>query len=83
MSLQITHDPGWQATVDGERQPIRKDGLGFLVIEPRCEQGCTVALTYDGGPERTLTLLASLSAMLCVLGVGVFGKLRRLNYLKV
>ena len=32
--VQETWDPGWQASVDGQRLPIRKDPMNFMVIDP-------------------------------------------------
>jgi hypothetical protein len=32
--VQETWDPGWQASVDGHRLPIRKDPMNFMVIDP-------------------------------------------------
>ncbi len=61
--VQIAYHPGWSASVNGEPRAIRKDGLGFMVIEPRCQGTCTVELTYDGGLEMQLAeLLSGLTA---------------------
>ena len=77
--VQISHHPGWRASVRGEPLPIRKDGLGFMVIEPRCQGPCEVTLTYDGGLEmRIAKLLSGLTALGgLVWGCGI-GALRRL-----
>jgi len=32
--VQETWDPGWRASVDGTPLPIRKDVLGFMVVDP-------------------------------------------------
>jgi uncharacterized membrane protein YfhO len=32
--IQETWDPAWQAWADGQRLPIRKDELNFIVIDP-------------------------------------------------
>jgi hypothetical protein len=32
--VQETWDPGWRASVDGTALPIRKDVLGFMVVDP-------------------------------------------------
>ncbi len=63
LSVQVTWHPGWRAQVRGESRPIRSDGLGFIVIEPACEGPCSVALTYDGGPEMKLAKGASVAAL--------------------
>ena len=49
--VQESYHPGWHATVSGESRPIRRDGLGFMVIEPRCTGACEIDLTFDGGGE--------------------------------
>ncbi len=62
--VQIAYHPGWRAAVRGEPRAIRKDGLGFMVIEPRCQGPCAVTLTYDGGLEMRLAkLLSALTAL--------------------
>lgn len=67
LSVQVTWHPGWHATVNGEVRPVRSDGLGFLVIEPRCDGPCSVTLTYDGGTEMKLAKAASVTALLAPL----------------
>jgi hypothetical protein len=32
--VQETWDPGWQASVDGQRLPVRKDPMNFMVVDP-------------------------------------------------
>jgi hypothetical protein len=32
--VQETWDPAWQASIDGQRLPVRKDPMGFMVIDP-------------------------------------------------
>ena len=49
--VQISYHPGWRATVNGAPRPIRRDGLGFLIIEPECSGPCPIRLLYDGGTE--------------------------------
>lgn len=49
--VQISYHPGWQATVNGALRPTRRDGLGFLIIEPQCNGPCQIRLLYDGGTE--------------------------------
>ena len=48
---QESYHPGWHATVNRESRPIRRDGLGFMVIEPRCNGACEIDLAFDGGTE--------------------------------
>jgi hypothetical protein len=32
--VQETWDPAWQASMDGARLPVRKDAMGFMVVDP-------------------------------------------------
>ena len=32
--VQETWDPGWRASVDGKPLPVRKDAMGFMVVDP-------------------------------------------------
>src|SRR5437763_6516773 len=34
VSVQVTYDPGWTASIQGRRCKIRRDELGLIVIEP-------------------------------------------------
>lgn len=62
--VQVSYHPGWRALVNGEPRPIRKDGLGFMIVEPRCQGPCEIALTWDGGLEmRIAKLLSALTAL--------------------
>ena len=62
LSVQISWDKGWNASVEGRRIPAWGDKLGQMVLEPRCSGPCTVELKYDGGAEgrfaRALSLLS-------------------------
>jgi hypothetical protein len=55
LSVQVTYNPGWHATINGSPRRIEKDGLGFMMIEPRCAGPCSVTLTFDGGTEAAVT----------------------------
>jgi hypothetical protein len=54
VAVQISHHPGWRASVNGQRRPIKRDGLGFMVVEPACDGPCEIQLVYDGGTEMLL-----------------------------
>lgn len=64
LSVQETYTPGWRASVNGREQPVLRDGLGLMALEPGCDGPCYVTLTYDGGAERRLTSGLSLLALL-------------------
>jgi hypothetical protein len=51
LSVQITWDRGWHASVDGQPRRTWADPLGQMAVEPRCAGPCTVELSYDGGAE--------------------------------
>jgi len=76
LSVQVSYDPGWRATVNGNDQPIERDGLGMLVIRPKCERGCTVQLSYVGGAEQQV---AGFSALVLLAGVVVIGGLKAVS----
>ena len=46
VSVQISYDPGWSATISGAAQPIRSDALGLMVIEPACTGSCDIDLVF-------------------------------------
>ena len=64
VAVQVTYAPGWEAWSKGQWQPLRKDGLGLMVIEPDCTGSCEISLRYTGGLERLLTRSLSAGAML-------------------
>lgn len=65
LALQISHDPGWNASVLGGRRPILRDKLGQMVVETNCVGPCQVDLFYDGGVEaRWMAVLQTLGLVL-------------------
>jgi hypothetical protein len=67
ISVQITYHPGWHAAANGQNCPLSSDGLGQIVIEPRCDGACTVQLRYDGGMEMKFArILSWASSVGCV-----------------
>ena len=48
LSVQITHHPGWRASVQGAARDVRTDELGLIVVSPQCAGLCTVDLTSQG-----------------------------------
>lgn len=49
LSIQVTHDPGWKATVNGQPRPVMRDSLGQIAIHPGCDGPCSVELSYTAG----------------------------------
>jgi len=63
LSVQVTFDEGWHASVNGAPRRMWGDKLGQIVVEPRCDGACTVDLVYDGGTEMRLARAASVLAL--------------------
>jgi hypothetical protein len=49
VSVQISYDPGWRATISGIGQTIRSDALGLMVIDPACTGSCDIDLEFGPG----------------------------------
>jgi len=64
VSVQESYHRGWSATANGKAAPVRRDGLGFLLIEPPCDGPCSIELTYNGGWEYWLCRVLSLLTLL-------------------
>lgn len=81
LSLQMSHHPGWRATVNGSARELTEDGLGQMLLEPDCAGSCTVEIAYDGGSEmlaaRALQILGVVVLLLLVTGRprAILGKL--------
>ncbi len=76
VSVQVTYDPGWRASVSGARRVIEKDGIGLMAVHPECAGDCEVALTYDGGWETRFCWVAS---VLMLVGSALWGCRRALS----
>jgi len=72
ITAQVTYDRGWEAWVQGRRQPLRGDGLGLMVIDPDCQGECDVTLRFTGRRERWIARGLSLGAMLFALGYALW-----------
>ncbi len=55
--IQVAHHAGWRAFVDEQPLRIRKDALGFMIVEPRCEGPCRITLSFGAGHEMLLSRL--------------------------
>ncbi|MEO8368455.1 MAG: hypothetical protein ABI806_04590 [Candidatus Solibacter sp.] len=71
VSVQQCYHPGWHAAANGKSAPIRRDGLGFLLIEPRCDGPCAIELTYNGGWEYWLCRVLGLLTLAAVCAYAV------------
>jgi SAM-dependent methyltransferase len=63
VSVQVAWFPGWKALVHGERRPVGPDGLGFMVIRPKCEGNCEIALLWTGRPDLPYAAVVSVAAL--------------------
>jgi hypothetical protein len=77
LSVQVTFDKGWRASVGGEPRPIVQDKLGQMVVKPHCSGACVVELSYDGGLEQQAARWLSAAALLAGVAVLVKERLRK------
>jgi len=78
VSVQTCYHPGWHASANGGSARTRRDGLGFLLVEPDCNGPCRIELRYDGGIEYIVFRVLSGAALM-----GVFAYLwRAVRWLK-
>jgi len=75
MSVQVTWAPGWRASVDGRKVPLRKDGIGLLVLEPGCDGPCEIRLDYVATREAWICRILSGFVTLGMIGA-LFGLLQ-------
>ncbi|MCW5978424.1 MAG: hypothetical protein KIT09_10120 [Bryobacteraceae bacterium] len=62
--IQVSHHPGWSAFSGTAERAIRRDSLGFMIIEPDCVGDCEVTLRYDGGWESAFARTAFALALI-------------------
>jgi hypothetical protein len=74
MSVQVTWAPGWRASVDGRKIPLRKDGIGLLVLEPGCDGPCDIQLDYVATPEAWICRILSALVTLGMIGFALGSK---------
>ena len=68
LSIQIPFHFGWRAeSSSGSPIAIGQDGLGFMLLSPRCTGDCQVSLIFDGGLEAKLLTLSCCAAWAAVL----------------
>lgn len=69
ISVQVTHDPGWRATLAGRPVPVRADQLGMIIIEPHRTGHCDLVMEFTPGPERTVCFWVGVVTGLVVLAL--------------
>ncbi len=52
VSIQVSWDAGWRATVNGQNEPVSADGLGMMVVRPHAAGLCTIDLVWDDREAR-------------------------------
>jgi uncharacterized membrane protein YfhO len=61
--VQIAWFPGWKATVHGQPAPVSADGMGFIVIQPKCLGDCEIDLAWTGPGDLQLSAVVSLATL--------------------
>ncbi len=54
---------GRDANVRGRPAPLSADGLGFLLIHPRCQGDCEITLRWTGSPDYWFAAALSLASL--------------------
>jgi hypothetical protein len=69
VSVQITYDAGWRASIAGRPAKIYSDQLGMMIIDPLCSGNCVIDLEFAGGWERRICFLVSLLTVIALLAM--------------
>jgi uncharacterized membrane protein YfhO len=72
--VQETYDPSWQATEGGRILPIRKDAMGFMLIDAP-PGGRAIHLEFMTPLENRIGRLLTLFTLLALLTMVVLGRL--------
>jgi len=64
--LRISHHPGWKAYQDGKRVPLKKDPIGFILVEPK-EKGGKLTLGFSPPLDVFLGYLVTLATALLLI----------------
>ena len=63
VSVQVAWFPGWKASAAGQSIPVSADGLGFIVLQPRCQGDCEINLAWTGRGDFWWTALVSAASL--------------------
>lgn len=64
VELAINYDSGWSASANGRVLTPRADGLGFIVLDPRCSGACEIRLHWSAGWEGRITIAGALAVLI-------------------
>jgi hypothetical protein len=79
VSVQISYDPGWRATVNGRVCRLYRDGLGLIVIDPNCSGKCAINLAYGLSTEALFLRITAMSSALILFASCLIAKAHRLR----
>ena len=71
LSVQVNFAPGWRASLQGRQIPVRRDGIGLLVVEPDCTGVCDIQLEFRPNAMAWICRACSLLATLAMIGYAV------------
>jgi len=66
LSVQIPWFRGWKAYSGGARRTITRDGLGFMLIHPDCQNECEIRLRWTGPSDLPFAAGLSVAALVAV-----------------
>jgi hypothetical protein len=67
ISVQVSYDPGWQASANGHRLAVSADKLGLMVISPQESGPMRIDLRFTEGRERAICSMVSALAIVSAL----------------
>jgi uncharacterized membrane protein YfhO len=70
--VQESWDPAWQAWAGGSQLPVRKDVMGFMVVDPP-PGDLEIRLAFVTPLENLVGRLATLATLALLLSLMVFG----------
>jgi len=77
--VRMTHDPGWRASADGRRLPIRPDPVGFMVIEPGSAGQYNIILEHGRVWDEWLGYSITVLTILGIIGYAARASFRHLE----
>ncbi|HZL55715.1 MAG TPA: hypothetical protein VFC21_01460 [Bryobacteraceae bacterium] len=73
ISVQVNWAPGWRASVGNRAVPVRKDGIGLMVLDPGCSGPCEIHLDFGVTKEAWICRILSGMTTLGMIGIAAFG----------